>query len=131
MTPCAFLIDPVHPIPPVDCCLSFFLSFLTQEKGGGSFWQPGAATAQKFGSQPQGVTSMTPGSNPAALTRCRQQVDCCLLSFFCFPSPQRGGRRSKAARRAATPKKSETAVLFVSAPNGDAWRSLPMATAYR
>ena len=72
---------------------------------------------------------MTPSRPPAALTRRRLQVDCCILSFFCFPLPQRGGRRSKAARRAITPKKSETAVLVVSALNGDAWRSLPMATA--
>ena len=114
MTPCAFPIDPAHPIPPVDCCLSFFV-FFTQEKGGSSFWQPGAATPQKFGSQLQGVTSMTPHSPLVlvALTRRLPQVDCCMLFFYVFHDPREGYGGLRPPR----------AVLVFSSPNGDAWWS--------
>ena len=83
--------------PSVDCCLSVVRSIFSPGEGGGGFWQPGAATPQKFGPQSQGVTFMTPSRPPVALTRRRLQVDCCLLFFLCFPLPGRGGRRSKAA----------------------------------
>ena len=51
--------------------------------------------------------------------------------FHVFHDPREGCGGLRPPGGAAAPKNSETAVLVVSAPNGDAWRSRPMATAYR
>ena len=103
LDPCAAPRAPARFPLSVDCCLSVFRSFFTRRGGGGSFLRPGAATAQKFGSQPQGVTSMTPSRPPAALTRRLPQVDCCLLFFCVFHYPREGGGGLRPSSAAATP----------------------------
>ena len=59
---------------------------------------------------------MTPGRPPAALTRRRPQVDCCLLFFFTFRDPGEGCGGLRLPCAAATSKNPETPFFIDNQP---------------
>ena len=120
MTPCAVPGAPKRPIPPEDCFLSSYGFYLTQKRGGGSFWQPDAAAPTKFRPGLIGATSMPPHSSPGLphVSAHWLIVVCLFFGHFHDTGVLGASLRPPGAAAPPRPTKSETAILVVFAPDG-------------
>ena len=129
MTPCAVPRAPKPHILPADCCLSFYRGFFNQERGG-QFWKPDAAAPTKFHPGLIGAISMAPHSSPGLPHVFAHWliVVCLFFGHFNDPGVLDTSLRPPGAAAPPRPTKSETAISVVFAPDGDAWRLIPMVT---
>ena len=116
----------------VDCCLRVFKSFFTRR----GEWKMLAVRSrhftshEKLGHSRKGLLSLLPAF-PQQLSHVATHRLIVVYCCFCFPLPWLWRKHSKAAKRRRGVKNFKTAVPVVSSPNGDTWRLLIMATAYR